>query len=51
MLKCVGERTATLGNASFKLMLYGCVISVCCVGFASLVVCDEHYDCAWDVGL
>ena len=29
-------------NASFKLTLFGCVMSVCCVGFASLdVVCDE----------
>ena len=29
-------------NASFKLTLLGCVISICCVGFASLdVVCDE----------
>ena len=28
-------------NASFKLTLFGCVISICCVGFASLdVVCD-----------
>ena len=27
-------------NASFKLTLFGCVISICCVGFASLdVVC------------
>ena len=29
-------------NTSFKLTLFGCVISICCVGFASLdVVCDE----------
>ena len=28
-------------NASFKFTLFGCVISICCVGFASLdVVCD-----------
>ena len=28
------------------------VISICCVGFASLdVVCDELNDCAWNVGL
>ena len=34
-------------NASFKLTLFGCVISICCVGFASLdVVCDEPNDCA-----
>ena len=39
-------------NASFKLMLYVCVVSICCVGFASLdVVCDELHDCAWNVGL
>ena len=25
-------------NASFKLMLYGCLVSVCCVGFASLLI-------------
>ena len=37
-------------NASFKLSLFGCVISICCVGFASLdVVCDELNDCAWNV--
>ena len=29
-------------NGSFKLTLFGCVISICYVGFASLdVVCDE----------
>ena len=33
-------------NASFKLTLFGCVISICCVGFASL---DELNDCAWNV--
>ena len=34
-------------NASFKLTLCGCVISICCVGFASLdVVCDELNNCA-----
>ena len=34
-------------NASFKLTLFGCVISICWVGFASLdVVCDELNDCA-----
>ena len=39
-------------NASFKLTLFGCVISICCVGFASLdVVCDELNDCAWNVCL
>ena len=31
----------------FKLTLFGCVISICCVDFASLdVVCDEFNDCA-----
>ena len=35
-------------NASFILTLSGCVVSICCVGFASLdVVCDELNDCAW----
>ena len=39
-------------NASFKLTLLGCVISICCVGFTSLdVVCDELNDCAWNVCL
>ena len=38
-------------NASFKLTLFGCVISICCVGFASLdVVCDELNDCVWNGG-
>ena len=28
------------------------MISICCVGFASLdVVCDELNDCTWNVGL
>ena len=28
------------------------MISICCVGFASLdVVCDEFNDCAWYLGL
>ena len=28
------------------------VISICCVDVASLdVVCDEHNDCAWNVGV
>ena len=32
---------AYVWNASFKLTFSGCVISICCVGFASLdVVCD-----------
>ena len=39
-------------NASFKLTLFGYVVSICCVGFASLdVPCDELNDCAWYVGL
>ena len=33
-----------------KLTLSGCVVSIWCVGFASLdVVCDELNDCAWNV--
>ena len=53
MLNSVDEREdATLGNASFKLALYRCMVSVCCVGFASIdVVCYELYDCSWNVGL
>ena len=39
-------------GASFKLTLFGSVISMCCVGFASLdVVCDELNDGAWNVCL
>ena len=39
-----------MGNASFKLTLYRCVVSVCCIGFASIdVVCDELNDCACNV--
>ena len=45
-LVCV-EHLKNIPNASFKLTLFGCVISICCVGFASLdVVCDELNDCA-----
>ena len=37
-------------NASFKLILSGCVVSNCSVGFASLdVVCDVLNDCASNV--
>ena len=46
MLNSVGERTPPCGTPVFKLTLFGCVISICCVGFASLdVVCDELNDC------
>ena len=45
MLNSVGERTPPCGTL-FKLTLFGCVISICCVGFASLdVVCDKLNDC------
>ena len=38
-----------MGNASYKLT-YGCVVSVCCIDFASLdVVCDEIYYCALNI--
>ena len=44
MLNSVGERTSPWGTPvlnCFKLMLYGCVVPVCCVGFASFsVVCN-----------
>ena len=37
-------------NASFKLTLFGCVISICCEDFASLdVISDKPIDCAWNV--
>ena len=37
-------------NARFELTLLGCVISKCCVDFASLdIVCDELNDCVWNV--
>ena len=50
MLNSVGERTLHVWNASFKLTLSGCVVSICCVGFSSLdVVRDELHDCAWNV--
>ena len=36
-------------NASFRLTLYGCVVSICSVGCASLyVVCGEFHDCTWN---
>ena len=36
-------------NASFQLT-YEYVVSVCCVGFASLdVVCDEFHYCTWNL--
>ena len=42
-------KDATLWNASFKLTT-GCVVSICCVGFASLdVVCDELNVCMFIV--
>ena len=41
----------SLGD-SIKLTVYGCVVSVCYVGFASLdVACDEPNDCTWNPGL
>ena len=41
-----------LEECQFQLMLYGCVVSVYCVGFESLdVVCDELHDCTYDPGL
>ena len=46
MKNSVGE------SISFKYTLYGCVVSVCCVVFASFdVVCAEFHDCARNVGL
>ena len=34
-------------NASFKLTLFGCVISICCVGFASLDVVSSFFICVY----
>ena len=51
MLNSVGERTPLCGT---PVLNWRCldVISICCVGFASLdVVCDELNDCAWNVCL
>ena len=46
MLNSVDERTPPWGM--FKLMLYGYVVFVCCVGIVSLdVACDELSDYAW----
>ena len=41
MLNCVGKRTPPLWYASFKLTLSGCVVSICCVGFASLYIVSD----------
>ena len=38
MLNSVGEWTPPCGTPIFKLTLSGCVVSICCVGFASLDV-------------
>ena len=53
MCRCDGDGIGhDLENVSFKLTLYGCVVPVCCVGFATLdVVCNELNDCAWNLGL
>ena len=50
MVNSVGEKTPSCGL--LKLKWFGCVISICCVCFASLdVVCYELNDCAWNVCL
>ena len=43
MLNRVGERTPPLGTP-----VLNCVVSICCVGFASL---DEFDDCTCNVGM
>ena len=46
------EIVFTVCRYGFKLMLYGCVVSVCCVSFVFFdVVCDELNDCVWNVCL
>ena len=52
MCRCDGNAIYIGYEASLKLRLKGCVVSVCCVGCASQdVVCDELYACVWNVGL
>ena len=52
MLNSVVESTLPCGMPVLNLTLCGCVMFVCCVGFASFgVVCDELNDCAWNPGL
>ena len=51
-VECCVVCVPALWNTSFKLTLSGCVVSICCVGFAFLdVVCNELNDCAWNVCL
>ena len=39
--RCKRQQYGRGRNASFKWMLYGCVVSVCCVGFVSIdIVCN-----------
>ena len=39
-------------NSVGEIDVSGCMVSICCVGFASLdVVSDELNDCAWYLGL
>ena len=46
------EKVLVKGRHLVERQLSGCVVSICCVGFASLnVVCDELNDCAWNVCL
>ena len=49
---CGCDCDVVCGTAVFKLTLFGCVIYIYCVVFASLdVVWDELNDFAWNVGL
>ena len=48
MLNSVGER---MPSCEMPVLNSGCVVSICCVGFASLVVYEELNDCAWNVCL
>ena len=38
MLISVGEKMPPCGMPVYELMLFGCVISICCVDFASMDV-------------
>ena len=43
MLNSVGDSTPPWGTPVFKLMLYGSVVSVCCVGIVSLDVVAMNF--------
>ena len=51
-LQCICWIVLVKGRHFVELQFWGCVMYICCVGFASLdVVWDKLNDCAWNVGL